>query len=136
MPLWLRRALAALSRCLGQEVGDDGVAVTNVHMPLVRVPMIAPTDIYADFPTIDTDQAAKMVLEAVLCRPLEVSTRLGKFGGGCRHCCARFAQAGHDRRLPRLPGVGRQIRGSRGEGGTGMSTEAAALAYLMRGVHF
>src|SRR5262249_60297721 len=62
------------------ELADDGVAITNIQMPLVRTPMIAPTGIYRNFPTIDTDQAAEMILQAVLSRPPEVSTRLGKLG--------------------------------------------------------
>src|SRR5499427_4732852 len=75
-----KSALAALSRCVQPELADDGVAITNIHMPLVRTPMIAPTGIYRNFPTIDTDQAAEMVLQAILSRPPEVSTRLGKLG--------------------------------------------------------
>jgi NAD(P)-dependent dehydrogenase (short-subunit alcohol dehydrogenase family) len=46
-----KSALAAFARCLGPEVVDDGVAVTNIHMPLVRTPMIAPTGMYKNFPT-------------------------------------------------------------------------------------
>src|SRR5438105_11110679 len=75
-----KSALAALSRCIAPELADDGIAVTNIHMPLVRTPMIAPTSMYRNFPTIDTDQAAEMVLQAILSRPPEVSTRLGKLG--------------------------------------------------------
>src|SRR5213076_1494488 len=41
-----KSALAALSRCIAPEVVDDGVAITNIHMPLVRTPMIAPTGMY------------------------------------------------------------------------------------------
>ena len=37
-----KSALAAFSRCIGPEVVDDGVAITTIHMPLVRTPMIAP----------------------------------------------------------------------------------------------
>ena len=48
----------------------------NIHMPLVRTPMIAPTGMYENFPTIDANQAAEMVMQALLSRPPEVSTRL------------------------------------------------------------
>src|SRR5439155_23585519 len=64
-----KSALAAMSRCIAPELADDGIAVTNIHMPLVRTPMIAPTGMYRSFPTIDTDQAAEMVLQAILSRP-------------------------------------------------------------------
>jgi len=133
-----KSALAALARCLGPEVADDGVAVTNVHMPLVRTPMIAPTDIYANFPTIDTDQAAEMVLQAVLSRPPEVSTRLGKLGEGVDTVAPgllKLVMTGAYHAFPESSG-GSEARAGKEEGETEMSTEAAALAYLMRGVHF
>src|SRR5436305_1800451 len=75
-----KSALAALSRCIAPEVADAGIVVTNIHMPLVRTPMIAPTDIYKNFPTISTDEAAEMVVQAILTKDPEVSTRLGKLG--------------------------------------------------------
>src|SRR5258708_34459784 len=53
-----KSALAALSRCVGPEVADDGVAITNIHMPLVRTPMIAPTGMYKNFPTSSPEEAA------------------------------------------------------------------------------
>ncbi|HEY6377665.1 MAG TPA: SDR family oxidoreductase, partial [Candidatus Dormibacteraeota bacterium] len=75
-----KAALDAFSRCLAPEVTADGVAVTEVHMPLVRTPMIAPTSIYKNFPTISAEEAADLLVAAVIKRPHEVSTRLGKFG--------------------------------------------------------
>jgi hypothetical protein len=42
--------------------------------------MIAPPGMYGNLPTIDIDQAAEMVDQAILSRPPEVSTRLGKLG--------------------------------------------------------
>src|SRR5438477_166474 len=75
-----KSALAALARCIAPEVADDGVVVTNIHMPLVRTPMIAPTGMYKNFPTISSDEAAEMVVHAVLTQEPEVSTRLGKLG--------------------------------------------------------
>jgi len=75
-----KAALDAFSRCFQPEVAADGVAITEIHMPLVRTPMIAPTSIYDSFPTISPDEAADMVLQAMMTRPHEVSTRLGKFG--------------------------------------------------------
>jgi len=75
-----KSALAALSRCIAPEVADDGVAITNIHMPLVRTPMIAPTGMYKNFPTSSPEEAAEMVASAILTRPPEVSTKLGKIG--------------------------------------------------------
>src|SRR5207247_1524340 len=53
-----KSALAALSRCIAPEVVDDGVAITNIHMPLVRTPMIAPTGMYQNFPTSPPEERA------------------------------------------------------------------------------
>ena len=138
-----KSALAALSRCLGPEVADDGVAVTNIHMPLVRTPMIAPTGMYKNFPTISSEEAAEMVLAAVLTRVPEVSTRLGKLGEtvdvvapgllqlvmtGAYHVFPDSASkdgAGKDGHGKAKPAELEEI-----------SPEGAAMAFLMKGIHF
>jgi NAD(P)-dependent dehydrogenase (short-subunit alcohol dehydrogenase family) len=131
-----KSALAALSRCVQPELAEDGVAITNIHMPLVRTPMIAPTGIYRNFPTIDTDQAAEMVLQAILSRPPEVSTRLGKLGEAVDTLSPgllSFVMTGAYHAFPDTGGA----RDGRGDGESEeMSMEAAAMAYLMSGVHF
>jgi NAD(P)-dependent dehydrogenase (short-subunit alcohol dehydrogenase family) len=131
-----KSALAALSRCIQPELAEDGVAITNIHMPLVRTPMIAPTGIYRNFPTIDTDQAAEMVLQAILSRPPEVSTRLGKLGEAVDTLSPgllSFVMTGAYHAFPDSGGA----RDGRAEGESEeMSVEAAAMAYLMSGVHF
>ena len=131
-----KSALSALSRCLGPEVADDGIAITNIHMPLVRTPMIAPTGIYKNFPTISPDEASEFVLAAVLSRPPEISTRLGKLGEvvdtaapGLLH----LVMTGAFHVFPESAERGaRESEPADGE----MSAEASVLAYLMRGVHF
>jgi NAD(P)-dependent dehydrogenase (short-subunit alcohol dehydrogenase family) len=137
-----KSALSALSRCVGPEVADDGVAITNIHMPLVRTPMIAPTDIYQNFPTISPEEAAWMVLEAVLTRPPEVSTRLGKLGETVDVVAPNFLHLVMTAAYHVFP----DSKPKDGKDGDGqkqkqpaqeeMSVEAAALAYLMKGIHF
>ena len=131
-----KSALASLSRCIGPELADDGISVTNIHMPLVRTPMIAPTGMYENFPTIDPNQAAEMVMQALLSRPPEVSTRLGKLGEavdtlspGLLHLVMTGAYHAFPETAP-----GRDGGSEAGE--EEISTEAAAMAYLMRGIHF
>ena len=131
-----KSALAALSRCIQPELADDGVAITNIHMPLVRTPMIAPTGFYRNFPTIDTDQAAEMVLQAVLSRPPEVSTRLGKLGEAVDTLSPGLLSFVMTGAYHAFPDTGRADGERPAEGEEGMSVEAAAMAYLMRGVHF
>jgi NAD(P)-dependent dehydrogenase (short-subunit alcohol dehydrogenase family) len=75
-----KAALDAFSRVAATETFGDGVTFTNIHMPLVRTPMISPTRIYNAFPTISPEEAAEMVVNALVERPKHVNTRLGTFG--------------------------------------------------------
>ena len=135
-----KSALAALARCVGPEVADDGIAITNIHMPLVRTPMIAPTGMYKNFPTISADEAADMVAQAVLTRQPEVSTRLGKLGEAVDTVSPgllKFVMTGAYHVFPDSDGGdGKDGKRKQGEDEQEMSMEAAAMAYLMRGVHF
>lgn len=75
-----KSALEGWSNCAASEFLDRGVAFTNVNMPLVRTEMIAPTKLYQHVPTLDADEAAALVVEAIIDRPARVATRLGRFG--------------------------------------------------------
>jgi NAD(P)-dependent dehydrogenase (short-subunit alcohol dehydrogenase family) len=134
-----KSALAAFSRCIGPEVVDDGVAITNIHMPLVRTPMIAPTGMYKNFPTSSPDEAAEMVASAILTRAPEVSTRLGKVGetvSTVAPALLQFVMTGAYHVFPETAGKdgadGRRATPPDDE----ISVEAAAMAYLMKGIHF
>ena len=132
-----KSALASLSRCIAPEVVDDGVAITNIHMPLVRTPMIAPTGMYRNFPTSSPEEAAEMVAAAILTRQPEVSTRLGKIGETVNTVAPgllQFVMTGAYHLFPdTAPTDGRRPGRS---GDEEISPEAAAMAYLMRGIHF
>jgi short-subunit dehydrogenase len=75
-----KAALDAFSRSIGPEIVGDGVHLTTVYMPLVRTPMIAPTKIYDRVPTLNPDQAAEMITEAIRKRPKRIATTLGSIG--------------------------------------------------------
>src|SRR2546430_17713052 len=47
-----KAALDAFTRVVASEVLGDGVAFMTIHIPLVRTPMIAPTNMYEAFPAI------------------------------------------------------------------------------------
>jgi NAD(P)-dependent dehydrogenase (short-subunit alcohol dehydrogenase family) len=130
-----KNALDGFSRCFAPEVAADGIAVTTIHMPLVRTPMIAPTGMYKNFPTISSDEAADMIVEALIKRPHEVSTRVGKFGE-LVHAIApnvhQLIMAGAFQMLPDSTGS------SHGDGDRSeqpVTPEAYALGMLMRGIH-
>lgn len=74
-----KAALEAFSRCAAAEMADHKIYFTNINMPLVRTPMIAPTPLYDHVPTLTPDDAAELVCEAILKRPERLSTKLGKF---------------------------------------------------------
>ncbi len=75
-----KAALDAWSNVVSSEVVGDGISFTNIHMPLVRTPMIAPTKIYDKFPTISPAQAADVVIRAMVDKPHEINTTLGTAG--------------------------------------------------------
>ena len=75
-----KSALDAFSRCVAPEVIGDNVNFTTVFMPLVRTPMIAPTDIYKAFPTLTPEEAAQMLCDAMIDKPKRMASRLGTLG--------------------------------------------------------
>jgi len=68
-----KAALETWSDCVQGEVLDDGVVFTNVRMPLVRTPMIAPTKLYRRVPALSVDQAATVVCDAAVSRSRRVT---------------------------------------------------------------
>ena len=75
-----KAALDAFSWCAASEFADSNVRFTTVNMPLVRTPMIAPTKLYDAFPALSPDEAAELVMKAVIEKPKRVATGLGLVG--------------------------------------------------------
>jgi NAD(P)-dependent dehydrogenase (short-subunit alcohol dehydrogenase family) len=132
-----KAALDAFSRCLAPEVAADGIDITTVHMPLVRTPMIAPTGIYKNFPTISPEEAAEMVVQAMITRPHEVSTRLGKFGELTHSIAPGLHNLIMSAAYHMLPDSGGRSKDKNGEAKeeAPVTAEAYALGMLMRGIH-
>ncbi|WP_278259706.1 SDR family NAD(P)-dependent oxidoreductase [Nocardioides convexus] len=101
-----KAALDAWSNVVSSEVVGHGITFTNVHMPLVRTPMIAPTKIYDKFPTISPAQAADVVIKAMVDKPHEINTALGTAGETGPHDRPAHRLPGAQPRLPGLPGLG------------------------------
>ena len=68
-----KAALAAFSRSLQAEERRHGVVITSLHFPLMRTPMIAPTEGYGDRAALEPDDAARWVVHAVRHRPVEMT---------------------------------------------------------------
>jgi NAD(P)-dependent dehydrogenase (short-subunit alcohol dehydrogenase family) len=129
-------ALEGFSRCMAPEVAHHGITVTNIHMPLVRTPMISPTSIYDNFPIINADEAAEMVVEAILRRPQEVSTRLGKFGELLDVTAPGFLHLVMTGAYHLFPESAGKKKGGKAGAKQEVSVEGMAMAQLMRGIHF
>jgi NAD(P)-dependent dehydrogenase (short-subunit alcohol dehydrogenase family) len=74
-----KAALDTLCDSLQAETVEDDVRFTTVYMALVKTPMISPTKIYKDFPTLTPDQAAGVLADAIVHRPRRVSPPIGQF---------------------------------------------------------
>ncbi|MDX1670505.1 MAG: SDR family NAD(P)-dependent oxidoreductase, partial [Limnobacter sp.] len=73
-------ALDSWTRCAASEFADLNIKFTTINMPLVRTPMIAPTKLYNNVPTLSPEDAADLVAQAVIHKPVRIATRLGVFG--------------------------------------------------------
>ncbi|WP_067689198.1 SDR family oxidoreductase [Nocardia jejuensis] len=74
-----KSALDNFSEIAAVENADAGITFTSVRMPLVRTPMIAPTDIYRSIPVHTPQQAADIVVRALVHRPSRIDTPIGTF---------------------------------------------------------
>ncbi|HSJ95680.1 MAG TPA: SDR family NAD(P)-dependent oxidoreductase [Myxococcota bacterium] len=63
------------ARSLRLELGGRGIAVTTIHVPLVRTPMLAPSRIYEMFPALTPERAALRIGRALVRRPVRVAPR-------------------------------------------------------------
>ncbi|MGI8679100.1 MAG: SDR family NAD(P)-dependent oxidoreductase [Jatrophihabitans sp.] len=70
-------ALEGWSDSVQAELVGDGIRFTNVRMPLVRTPMIEPTHAFAKLPSLSADEAADMIVRAVVHRPRRVGPAYG-----------------------------------------------------------
>ena len=132
-----KAALDAWTRCASSEFADQGVTFTTINMPLVRTPMIAPTKIYSNVPTLSPEEAADMIVQACVYKPVRIATRLGVVGEVLHAIAPRVAQIVMNTSFRMFP----DSEAARGEaGGKGgkpqLSAEAVALQQMMRGIHF
>ncbi|WP_330254613.1 SDR family oxidoreductase [Nocardia sp. NBC_00565] len=74
-----KSALDNFSEIAAVENRDADITFTSVRMPLVRTPMIAPTDLYRSLPVPDPERAAAIVVRALEDRPHRIDTPVGTF---------------------------------------------------------
>lgn len=68
-----KAALDTVCDAFQAETSVDDVRFTTVHMPLVRTPMIAPTELYDNFPALSPEEAADVLCRAIVSRPRRIS---------------------------------------------------------------
>ncbi len=129
-----KAALDAWTRCASSEFSDRGVNFTTINMPLVKTPMIAPTKIYNNVPTLEPEEAADMIIRAIVYKPVRIATRLGIAGEVLHALAPRIAQIVMNTTF-RMFGDSEASKGKKNEV-TGPSPDQIALSNLMRGIHF
>ncbi|MDZ4266358.1 MAG: SDR family oxidoreductase, partial [Mycobacterium sp.] len=72
-----KAALDAFAEVVGTETLSDHITFTNIHMPLVRTPMIAPSGALNPAPAISAEHAAAMVVRGLVDKPARIDTPIG-----------------------------------------------------------
>jgi thioester reductase-like protein/NADP-dependent 3-hydroxy acid dehydrogenase YdfG len=72
-----KAALDAFADVVASETLSDHITFTNVHMPLVRTPMIVPSHRLNPVPAISPERAAAMVVRGLVEKPARIDTPLG-----------------------------------------------------------
>jgi hypothetical protein len=96
--------------------------------------MIAPTKIYSNVPTLSPEDAAEMIAQACIFKPVRIATRLGITGQILHALMPRVAQIIMNtsfRMFPDSPAA----KGDK-SGKPQLSPEAQALQQMMQGIHF
>ena len=129
-----KAALDAWTRCASSEYSDLGVSFTTINMPLVRTPMIAPTKIYNNVPTLSPEEAADMIAQACVYKPVRIATRLGITGEVMHALVPRIGQIVMNTTFRMFPDSS-AAKGDK-SGKSTLSPEAIAMQQMMRGIHF
>jgi NAD(P)-dependent dehydrogenase (short-subunit alcohol dehydrogenase family) len=129
-----KAALECFARSAAAEYHERGIRFTNINMPLVRTPMVAPTRIYEQFPLILPEQAAELVCDAIVHRPERVTTRLGVLAQLVELFAPRIGRAIMSESFKMFPES--EAAGGAPAQGSRATPEMVAFASLMRGIHW
>jgi len=130
-----KSALEGWTRCAEAEFCDRNIHFTNINMPLVRTPMIGPTKAYDFAPTLSPEQAADMVVDAVINKPSRITTGTGKMFQIWHLLAPKLAATAMN--IPfRMFDDSNAAKGIKKAEQVEPSSEQVAIAALMKGVHF
>jgi NAD(P)-dependent dehydrogenase (short-subunit alcohol dehydrogenase family) len=132
-----KAALDAWSDCAASEFADSGVSFTTINMPLVKTPMIAPTKLYNHVPTLTPEQAADLVVQAIVYKPVRIATRLGIFGEILHAVAPKATQILLNTAFRMFPDSG-AAKGKKGEAAAEveLTPEQVAFAQITQGIHW
>jgi NAD(P)-dependent dehydrogenase (short-subunit alcohol dehydrogenase family) len=132
-----KAALESFARCAASEFHDEGVQFTIINMPLVRTPMIAPTKIYEDMPTIiSPEEAADMIADAIIRRPQRIATRLGVMAEIMHLVMPKMSEVVMNSAYRMFPDSSAAQGKRDGDAQRPPTKEAMIFASLMRGIHW
>ncbi|MBC7500335.1 MAG: SDR family oxidoreductase [Herminiimonas sp.] len=131
-----KAALDAWTRCAASEFADLNVKFTTINMPLVRTPMIAPTKIYQNVPTLSPEEAADLIAKAIVYKPVRIATRLGILGEVVHALVPRIAQIVMNTSYRMFADSDAAKNKEGDKKASQMSADQMALQQLLRGVHF
>jgi NAD(P)-dependent dehydrogenase (short-subunit alcohol dehydrogenase family) len=130
-----KSALDAWTRCAASEFADIGIKFTTINMPLVRTPMIAPTKIYNNVPTLSPEEAADLIAQAIVYKPVRIATRLGILGEVVHALVPRIAQIVMNTSFRMFPDSDAAKKDGEKKA-PHMNADQMALQQLLRGIHF
>lgn len=96
--------------------------------------MIAPTKLYDQVPTLSPEDAADLVVEAVIHKPVRIATRLGIFGALLHSLMPKVAQITMNTSFRMFPDSGAAAR--KPEEPESQTADQIAFSQVMRGIHF
>lgn len=131
-----KAALDAFSRCAQAEFSGKNIAFTTVNMPLVKTPMIAPTKMYDSVPTLTPEEAADLVVKAIIERPSRVATRMGIFAATLNALVPKAYEVIMNTAFEMFPDSAAAKGDRKALKEEAPTNEQVAFAALMRGVHW
>src|SRR5689334_9826519 len=135
-----KAALDAWSDCAASEFIDNNVHFTTINMPLVKTPMIAPTKLYNHVPTLTPEQAADLVVEAIVYKPVRIATRLGVAGEILHAVAPKATQIILNTAFRMFPDSPAAAKGKKKDGEPAaeveLSPEQMAFAQITQGIHW
>jgi len=130
-----KAALDSFSACAASEMIDKNVNFTTINMPLVRTPMIAPTRMYENVPTLSPEEAAGLVVDAIVRKPVRIATRLGVFGAVSHALAPKVTQVLLNTAFHMFPDTAAAQGKKEGEAPR-LTPEQMAFAQLTQGIHW